>query len=78
MANTIILKTSSNEHRQVDGVQYAEIAQHSQDKTNGVAIQFDDGSTAFEESAQIVGIYPENEFNPLDDDYYALLGTGQV
>lgn len=73
MLNTLILRFGGDDFEQRDGVQYAEDALRSRDKEFGVAIQYADGSTDFEIGARIAGVYPEDEFEPLDDEYEALV-----
>lgn len=73
MTNTLILRFGSDDFEQRDGVQYAEDAVRTRDKEFGVAIQYDDGETDFEIGARIAGVYPEGEFEPLSDEYDALI-----
>lgn len=73
MTNTVILRLGSQEFEQRDGVQYAEDAQRTRDKEVGVALQYEDGATDFVIGARIAGVYPEDEFEPLSDDFEALV-----
>lgn len=73
VTNTLILRFGADDFEQRDGVQYAEDALRSRDNEYGVAIQYADGETDFEIGARIAGVYPEGEFEPLDDEYEALV-----
>lgn len=75
--NTIVLQVDDDsfegEYRKLNDVQYAEHVTRSLDSATGVAVHYTNGETEFFINASLVGVYPQNQFDPTSHHFTQLV-----